>query len=876
MNKGKSTWRYNKLLTARRNYYAPGGPLVNLNQQATATRDFTLSSPTTSPSQMVINSAIKPITAGMYNDMGVLKDGALTLSNPNISISNTGNSTGLFGNMSDTAQGALGAGISAAGTVGGSLLSGGLSSGVGNTLQGLSSIASAIPGPWGAVASAGLQVAGGLANRMFGSKLNEENIAAVENNINELNSFTSNASDFDQLSSNWASATTGMNFTNSFIGKDGWFSNKATNKANELRNDVSEGEAHVTNTLLNNLDNVQSTQLSNLESNYAAFGGELNTQGGDFTNGLLYIDNGGSHESNPFQGVPMGMDEEGTPNFVEEGETIFNDYVFSNRLIVPKKLREKYKLGKDKRLTFAEASKKLAKESEERPNDPISMMGLEAMLSELANAQEAIKFEKAQKNLYAEGGLINKFSGNEPHTSKMVRKSNYQRNKKYNGNYDRATIWGELVATQILSRMKDIASMPEGAEKEAAITNFMNEYNNIQDSYYSDIYNSGAEWAGPAIEGVGGEHQNLWNTAGYNNYNKDVFNTFYSPRENSKDIEPNWVDNTIGDITLNRNGGIDELIPEEYRKLIEEEANNLRLDWRRTSEDNPLMRFNKRIVPIDSNTPNLGTVPDMDKPDKVDPVKVEYNKTKKEEEEDNNKYYDNLRFAPAVGYGIAALTDSLGLTNKADYSNAESILEASKNAGAYSPVKFQPIGNYLTYKPLDRDYYLNKMNAEAGATRRNLLNTSGGNRGAAMAGILAADNNYLNQVGNLARQAEEYNLAQRQQVEDFNRNTNITNSQGFLQADMANQKALMESKYMGLKGIMTAAQMKEAIRQSTDNNKSSNISGLFQTLGDIGFEERNRRMVGWGHKKSLWGPGTKDYVWRKNGGKIKRKRGLTY
>ena len=878
MAKGKSTWKYNKLLTARRNYYDGGGFL------------------------------------------------GMDWSNP------------FKGANGTQAKGALlSAAGSAVGNIGGGLIGGGMTSGVGNVLGGLSSVASAIPGPWGAVASAGLGLMSGLTNRMFGSKMNEENIAKVESNINNLNSFQSNASDFDTLSQNWANADVGMTFSDSFIGKDGWFSNKAKNKAADLRRQIDAGNAWVQNTLTNNAENIGTTQMQNLLSNYAAFGGpllyskggsihikpenrgkftetkrrtgktteelthssnpltrkraifaqnakkwhhafggELNTQGGDFTNGLLYIDNGGSHESNPYEGVPLGVDPEGTPNLVEEGETIFNDYVFSNRLIVPKKLREKYKLGKDKRLTFAEASKKLAKESEERPNDPISMRGLEAMLSELANAQEAIKFEKAQKNLYAEGGLINKFSGNEPHTSKMVRKSNYQRNKKYNGNYDRATIWGELVATQILSRMKDIASMPEGAEKEDAINNFINEYNNIQDSYYSDIYNSGAEWAGPAIEGVGGEHQNLWNTAGYNNYNKDVFNTFYSPRENSKDIEPNWVDNTIGDITLNRNGGIDELIPEEYRKLIEEEANNLRLDWRRTSEDNPLMRFNRRIVPVDSNTSNLGVVPDMDKPDKPIPVRVVHKKTKEEEEEDNNKYYDNLRFAPAVGYGIAALTDSLGLTNKADYSNAESILEASNNAGAYSPVKFQPIGNYLTYKPLDRDYYLNKMNAEAGATRRNLLNTSGGNRGAAMAGILAADNNYLNQVGNLARQAEEYNLAQRQQIEDFNRNTNIINSQGFLQADMANQKALMESKDMGLKGIMTAAQMKEAIRQSTDNNKSSNISGLFQTLGDIGFEERNRRMVGWGHKKSLWGPGTKDYVWRKNGGKIKRKRGLTY
>lgn len=64
-----------------------------------------------------------------------------------------------------------------------------MTSGAGNVLQGLSGVAAAIPGPWGAVASAGLGVLGGLTNRMFGSKMNTENIAQVEANINSLNSF---------------------------------------------------------------------------------------------------------------------------------------------------------------------------------------------------------------------------------------------------------------------------------------------------------------------------------------------------------------------------------------------------------------------------------------------------------------------------------------------------------------------------------------------------------------------------------------------------------------------------------------------------------------------------------------------------------------
>lgn len=87
-----------------------------------------------------------------------------------------------------------------------------------------------------------------------------------------------------------------------------------------------------------------------------AFGGDLMTHGANFDTGLTLISNGGTHEENPNEGVPMGMDSEGTPNLVEEGEVIFNDYVFSNRLKVPKEVRKRYKLRGTKPLTFAEAA----------------------------------------------------------------------------------------------------------------------------------------------------------------------------------------------------------------------------------------------------------------------------------------------------------------------------------------------------------------------------------------------------------------------------------------------------------------------------------------------------------------------------------------
>ena len=74
-----------------------------------------------------------------------------------------------------------------------------------------------------------------------------------------------------------------------------------------------------------------------------------------------------------------------------------------------------------------------------------------------------------------------------------------------------------------------------------------------------------------------------------------------------------------------------------------------------------------------------------------------------------------------------SITDALGLTNKPDYTEANAMLRATRGAGKYTPVSFNPIGNYMAYRPFDTDYYTNKLNAESSAARRAILNTSGGN-----------------------------------------------------------------------------------------------------------------------------------------------------
>lgn len=330
---------------------------------------------------------------------------------------------------------------------------------------------------------------------------------------------------------------------------------------------------------------------------YYELGGPINTHGGVFDNGVTIVGNGGTHEENPLEGVQMGVDEQGIPNLVEEGEVIFNDYVFSNRMKAPKNLKKRYKF---KGKTFADVAKSIQKESEERPNDPISKAGLDVNMARLAMSQEEVRNSKMKKrtsNKYAGGGVL------------------------------------------------------------------------------------------------------------------------------------------------------------------------------------PYMRY-----------------------------------------------------APAVGAGINALTDLIGSTNKYDYSNIDLIQDVIDNL---QTVSYKPVGNYLTYRPFDRNFYINKLNSQASATRRAIEGLSGGNRATKIAGIVASDYNTQGRLGDLARQAEEYNLAQRERVEAFNRGTNQFNSEMGLRVGQINK----QNDELRLKSAITQAQLRDQIDSAVSAARSANLNNFLDSLGDIGREE---------------------------------------
>ncbi len=506
-----------------------------------------------------------------------------------------------------------------------------------------------------------------------------------------------------------------------------------------------------------------------------AFGGELGTNGTDWTNGLLHIDEGGSHESNPFDGVPMGFDSEGVPNLVEEGETIYNNYVFSDRMIVPDFMLKDLGLPKGKKdISFADASKRLAKESEQRPNDPISLAGLEASLSKLAEIQETERMKKQAKEFiglmeFCNGGKMgHKFDdgGVKPYAySKSWDGFKYFDPKT--GKYDKGYLdfvnnisqdWLDRIFSEgqpygsmdrYLAKNKGYALTPQQASALA------------QDKKYSDMHKAMA--------------------AAYDDYMAGMDPKTGQVIDKSVLPDESW-----------------EFDP--YGKVLEEK-------------------------------PAVAVVPEEAVIDVGDMTgEQEYNP---KGAADPKKYATWMRYAPVIGAGALSLTDALGLTNKPDYTGVEGLEAAARAAGYVPEVKSEPIGDYMRYTPFDRQYYINQLMASSRATDRALGNTSSPSKAAS---ILANGYNTTLSMGNMARQAEEYNRGQYERVKEFNRKTNMFNSQMGLEAAMANARYSQQAKQYSLSGLAQAAALRDSIDQRVGAARAANLSNFLTSLGNIGRE----------------------------------------
>ena len=427
-------------------------------------------------------------------------------------------------------------------------------------------------------------------------------------------------------------------------------------------------------------------------------------QGGDMT----MFNVGGTHEQNPFGGIPQGIGANGKPNLVEEGEVKYKfmdgnkeEYIFPKRYKVSETVLKKANLPtKYKGQSYADIAKAIQKISEESPNNEISKRTSNELLRRLQSANEErvakaqeLKLAKMFDSLPNETklGLMNQLIGQQENNVGEMKNGGCLVNK-YDGE-DTGKLGISLIPEEEL---------------------FLNTFDRLK--------------ANNGLIGI--------------NTNNQAFNVPLLNKSIGKQME--------------QSGG---------EKEVEEKG----------KEGNAI-------------TPTQ---------------------------------FSRLRYAPAIGAGIGAITASL---QPADYSYAKQLENIASN---YNPVSFNRISGYQKYTPYD----INLQNARTEAARQGMLRAAqSGNRANQTASMIAINNAVNNQKGMNYLNLVMANDARRREVDAFNNNINIAN------ADIAQKEATINSSILGSKLSMLA--QAAAARDASDTARATNIgttwTNLFNNIGNVG------------------------------------------
>lgn len=395
--------------------------------------------------------------------------------------------------------------------------------------------------------------------------------------------------------------------------------NKARNAAARLRKQARQANLSKAQKFIAKAGSLDQANDQRALAAYAAYGGDINApKFSMFPSEVTEFNTGGSHEENPYDGIPQGIAPDGLPNLVEEGEVKYDNYIFSDRLMLNKNDKKKYKFLKGK--TYADAAKAIKKELgiDERPNDLIAKTDLEEHLNILSTLQEE---ERAKRGLRGENRMM------------------------------------------------------------------------------------------------------------YKNGGKVLNHTF-------------------------------------------------------------------------------------------------------------SGWDDFMQSMPAIGNAVGLITN---LFDRPTYEHAKELQNGEdKNI---TPITYTPLTQKMTYKPMDVNYYGNKLGAQAGATRRAIREQTASNPYASTAALLSADANAQGQLGDLYKKAEEYNLAQRERVNTFNRATDSANAEMSMKAQQLNASLKDSRAKRQLERDSLAARLKMMEDQAWSQSMSTSMTSMFDNLGDIAKQKISKEMA---------------------------------
>lgn len=732
-------------------------------------------------------------------------------------------------------------------------------------------------------------------------------------------------------------------------GTIGMFSNQAKTKANEKYYYNKKNENF--NIALNNWNTANDALKTNqfdraLKGFYqsAEDGGLLSTHGSDFTNNIKYINVGGTHEQNPNRGVQMGVDEEGTPNLVEEGEVIFNDYVFSARLKPSKKALNDSLIGdKYLGLTYAEIAEKLAEKSEEMPNDKIEQNTLNANFSRLITIQEEQRAKKQEReaNEFEGGGdiktkrqynlALGKFrlqarnyalslapDGSEKYkeiyekkfnelsaetTKQWEERQKLQAEKSNNYANERARL--DKMVQYMEEAGYSVPELEDPGTRERVIDyrKVENRYNQLvnsgimppMSSNQNDINKQTEKEASRVAKEVVGESDKSGATATSNPASlSESDSNFIGPPKPSNFVQPSGSSSSSSGVIPTRGNSVAEGAAFEqqqyYQDFLKFMADNpdarqewidainagnfgpmggVKIkdydDWLNLATDKNIgpvhnatllaannwanTEFARRAMNGDMTSPietrgsyldgaygELKGDPYLNGAFKVQTPKEDIiresslasGKDEKPKNGEPKDYSYLLRYAPVLGNALALLG------NRKDYSDVRRFEAATANPRT---VRFSPIGTYIRPNLVAPSELSVPIENQMANERNYISNNSLGNSTASNNYMLAADYLGNSRIGAAYLQGKQYNAEQRQKAAAYNLGIDQYNSEGAFKEQQQNMS--LNNYY--LQRALYDYNMRNNIDMAYDQARSSNLTAMFNNIGNIGLDTFNRR-----------------------------------
>lgn len=513
-------------------------------------------------------------------------------------------------------------------------------------------------------------------------------------------------------------------------------------------------------------------------NNYAT-GGQM---GQPELSGVTQFNTGGTHEMNPNGGIPQGVDPQGKPNLVEQGEVKWNDFIFSKRIRPQANVLDKYNTQFHKAFaSYADAANFILELHKERENNPFDKASLKIQMQRLADAQEYQKSESEAEQY----GLT-------PDEYAMY--LNQSNQAAYGGHLypDGGKLWYYDPVTRQFTQTKDDTN-----------------------PYLTLVHNTarGRNFAGYYDQNQNPWYQEYWDTFDDQEGLKKAFYEWYK----SDAYQP-----TIGIDGIRYNKWIPANAEEAYKEAINEKWGAVHQAW----QDWMYGIFGANKLPPFQIQKQMPEPTAVNLEDTELPTEPHVNPQSSTGSTETAKplypgYADILRAAPIFNNIRQILTQ-----NEPDYTYANQL------ASLYRPLVSHPVGRYQRYSPIDQ-YYLNTQANQRANTQYDFYRNNAPSKAIADYYATLSAATQSNAINNAYIQANQYNNQQRNAALQYNNELDRANESARQQTQASNI-----SNYANIMG--NAYQAAEAERLAVENAREANMQNLAQNLGDLGREMYDR------------------------------------